>query len=54
MHYGVVRSNYVLVSGSVPGSIKRLVRMRDAIRPPDVQFDGVNVVYVSTASKQGR
>jgi large subunit ribosomal protein L3 len=54
VHYGVVRSNYVLVSGSVPGSIKRLVRMRDAIRPPDVQFDGVNVVYVSTASKQGR
>ncbi len=54
VHYGVVRSHYVLVSGSVPGSVKRLVRMRDAIRPPKVQFDGVNVVYISTTSKQGR
>ncbi len=54
VHYGVVRSHYVLVSGSVPGSVKRLVRMRDAIRPPKVQFDGVNVLYISTTSKQGR
>ncbi len=54
VHYGVVRSDYVLISGSVPGSVKRLVRMRDAIRPPKVQFDGVNVVYISTTSKQGR
>lgn len=54
LHYGVIRSHYVLVTGSVPGSVKRLVRMRDAIRPPNVQFDGVNIVYVSTTSKQGR
>ncbi|WP_202319342.1 50S ribosomal protein L3 [Archaeoglobus neptunius] len=54
LHYGVVRTQYVLVTGSVPGSVKRLVRMRDAIRPPKVQFDGVNIVYVSTTSKQGR
>ncbi len=54
VHYGVVRSHYVLVSGTVPGSVKRLVRMRDAIRPPKAQFEGVNVVYVSTTSKQGR
>ncbi|MET1124751.1 MAG: 50S ribosomal protein L3 [Archaeoglobaceae archaeon] len=54
LHYGVVRSHYVLVSGSVPGPVKRLVRMRDAIRPPDVQFDGVNILYISTTSKQGR
>ncbi len=54
VHYGVIRNEYVLVSGSVPGSIKRLVRMRDAIRPPDATFEGVNVLYVSTTSKQGR
>ncbi|WP_456468838.1 50S ribosomal protein L3 [Archaeoglobus sp.] len=54
LHYGVIRTQYVLVTGSVPGSVKRLVRMRDAIRPPKAQFDGVNIVYVSTASKQGR
>ncbi|AEA46996.1 50S ribosomal protein L3 [Archaeoglobus veneficus] len=53
-HYGVVRSDYVLISGSVPGSVKRLIRMRDAIRPPQAEFDGINLIYVSTTSKQGR
>lgn len=54
LHYGIIRTHYVLVAGSVPGSVKRLVRMRDAIRPPKAEFDGVNLVYVSTTSKQGR
>jgi len=55
LHYGIVRNEYVLVSGSVPGPAKRLIRMRDAIRPPQkVVFDGINIVYISTSSKQGR
>jgi len=53
-HYGVVRSDYVLIAGSVPGPVKRLVRIRDAIRPPKAEFTGVNLVYVSTSSKQGK
>ncbi len=53
-HYGIVRNEYVLVSGSVPGSIKRLIRMRNAIRPPAESYEGVNLLYVSTTSKQGR
>lgn len=53
-HYGVVRNSYVLIAGSVPGSVKRLVRIRDAIRPPKAEFAGVNLVYVSTSSKQGK
>ena len=53
VHYGVIRSDYVLIAGSVPGSVKRLVRMRDAMRKPKAQFDGINLVYVSTTSKQG-
>lgn len=53
-HYGVVRNEYVLVAGSVPGPVKRLVRMRDAIRPPQDVYEGINIVYVSTSSKQGR
>lgn len=53
-HYGVVRNEYVLVAGSVPGPVKRLVRMRDAIRPPFEQYEGINLIYVSTSSKQGR
>lgn len=31
-NYGEVRSNYILVKGSVPGSTKRLVRLRTALR----------------------
>lgn len=54
VHYGVVRNEYVLIAGSVPGPVKRLVRMRDAIRPPKATYDGVNLIYVSTTSKQGR
>lgn len=55
VHYGVIRSDYVLVSGSVPGPVKRLIRMRDAIRPPQkVVYEGINVLYISTSSKQGR
>ncbi|MEM4747701.1 MAG: 50S ribosomal protein L3 [Archaeoglobaceae archaeon] len=53
-HYGVVRNDYVLISGSVPGPVKRLIRIRDAIRPPKTEFTGVNVIYVSTTSKQGK
>ncbi len=54
VRYGVVRSDYVLVSGSVPGPVKRLIRMRDAIRPPEEVYEGINIVYISTKSKQGR
>ncbi len=54
VRYGIVRSEYVLVSGSVPGPVKRLIKMRDAIRPPKGVYEGVNVLYVSTRSKQGR
>ncbi len=32
MHYGVLRSDYIIVKGSIPGTIKRLVKMRYAIR----------------------
>jgi len=54
VNYGVVRNDYILISGSVPGHIKRLVRIRDAIRPSKVTYDGVNLLYVSKSSKQGR
>jgi len=33
-NYGLVKTNYLLVEGSVPGAKKRLIRLRKAIRPP--------------------
>ncbi len=54
LNYGVLRTSYVLVKGSVAGPAKRLVRMRHAIRPPRHVPHGKPVLtYVSLTSKQG-
>ena len=54
LSYGVVKSDFVLLEGSVPGPRKRLVRMRPAVRPPKRMPEGApKLVYVSTSSKQG-
>ncbi len=53
VNYGVIRGDYVLLWGSVPGPVKRPVRMRYAIRPRRSHLGTVtNVTYISTASKQ--
>lgn len=52
-HYGLVRGTYLLVEGSIPGAIKRLVKMRFAIRPPRVIRDAPKVTYISTISSGG-
>lgn len=53
-HYGVVRNEYLLVHGSIPGPAKRLIRLRDAIRyTRGVEVAQPDIRYVSTASKQG-
>ncbi len=33
-HYGIIRSQYILLEGSVPGPPKRLIKLRYPIRPP--------------------
>jgi len=53
-HYGVVKSRYLLIKGSLPGPKKRLVMMRFAIRPPKKEVPAPEVVSVSTISQQGR
>jgi len=54
LHYGEVKNNYVLIHGSVPGPIKRLIRLRDPVRPSGPALkEAPNLVYVSTQSKQG-
>lgn len=37
--YGVIKNNYILVEGSVPGSKKRLIMLRPAIRPTKIKFN---------------
>ncbi|MBU7015323.1 MAG: 50S ribosomal protein L3 [Theionarchaea archaeon] len=54
INYGILRTSYVLVKGSVAGPSKRIVRMRQAIRPPRHLPPGKPVItHVSLSSKQG-
>ena len=53
LHYGEIKSDYILVKGSVPGPAKRLIRFRDATRGSDRTLHDYEITYVSTASKQG-
>ena len=42
----------MIISGSLPGPAKRMLRFRDAIRPRPSKPE-VDLTYVSTSSKQG-
>jgi len=48
-HYGMIRTAYVLVHGSTPGPVKRLIRFRDAVRNVDnIKLPEPKVTYIST------
>ncbi len=51
LDYGLVPKTFVLIEGSVPGSKKRLIRLRKAIRT--AKISPVDIKYVSVESKQG-
>ena len=53
VNYGVIRGDYIMLHGSIPGTVKRPVRFRFAIRPKKGHVDApTQVSYISTASKQ--
>ena len=53
VNYGVIRGDYIMLHGSIPGTVKRPVRLRFAIRPKKGHVDAPTTVsYISTASKQ--
>jgi large subunit ribosomal protein L3 len=53
LHYGLLKSPYVLIKGSVPGPVKRLVRIRPAIRQGEHQPRSPVIEFMSVQSKQG-
>jgi len=53
LKYGIVKGDYIMLKGSVPGPIKRLVRIRDAIRPSRTPQTAPELSYISLQSKQG-
>lgn len=54
LNYGIIRNDYIIIKGSVPGSVKRLVRLRPAIRPKkQLKVQVPEITYISLESKQG-
>ncbi|MEB2837262.1 MAG: 50S ribosomal protein L3 [Desulfurococcales archaeon] len=58
LHYGIVRSTYAVLSGSIPGTPKRPVVLRHAIRPPRwylslKEIKKPQITFISLQSKQG-
>ncbi len=53
LHYGVLRNPYVLIKGSIPGPVRRLVRIRPAMRQGEHVVRQPAIEFVSTESKQG-
>ena len=49
-HYGIVRSTWIAIKGSVGGAIKRLIVLRKSIRNPE-KILPVKVTYVSLMNK---
>ena len=54
LRYGLVRSTYIMLRGSIPGPTKRLIRFRYPARPP-TQFSESppQITYISLESPQG-
>ena len=52
MRYGLVKGDYVLLAGSIPGPTKRLVHLRRAMKGP-TQIAPPSVTMISTVSQQG-
>ena len=53
-NYGFIRNSYILLHGSIPGPVKRLISMRDAVRyQRGVKVEKTEISYISTTSKQG-
>lgn len=53
LNYGVVRNEFILLKGSVPGPVKRLIRIRPSIRPRASPKGVPEINYISVRSKQG-
>jgi large subunit ribosomal protein L3 len=51
-HYGSIRSDFLLLDGSIPGPTKRLIRLRTPCRSKPVPEKAPEIVYISTTPKK--
>lgn len=54
LHYGLVKGDYILIKGSVPGPVKRLITITEPSKQP-VKFKqkSTKIDYINTKSNQG-
>ena len=53
VNYGEIKGTYVIIDGSLPGPVKRLIRIRHPVRPPKKIAEGIpNISYISLESTQ--
>ncbi len=54
-HYGIIKGSYIVLDGTVPGVVKRLVTLRFPVRPrPQTYPTGkIQIVWLSTQQLQG-
>ncbi len=53
LSYGLVRNDFVLLHGSVPGPSKRLIKFRETVRQQTPDASDLKITYISVESKQG-
>jgi large subunit ribosomal protein L3 len=53
LHYGIVRSDYVMLEGSVPGPPKRLIKIRHSMRAGEEEVREPKITFVNLESQQG-
>ena len=54
LHYGIVRNDYVIMHGTIPGIAKRVVRLREPVRISGTKLTKPpEITYISLESKQG-
>ncbi|MBS7654340.1 MAG: 50S ribosomal protein L3 [Candidatus Bathyarchaeia archaeon] len=54
LRYGLVKGHYILLSGSIPGPAKRLIKLRHPVRQPKrVSETPPQTIFISTEPQQG-
>lgn len=53
LRYGPLRGDYIMLAGSIPGPVKRLVHLRQPMRPPAIPATPPSIIHIGTASKEG-
>ena len=54
IRYGIIKNDYIVVLGSVPGPKKRLIKLRKSIRPKlKPPTTTPEITYISNVSQQG-